>query len=272
MGLIWLKRCFSGRIGRLRLRVAWPLTVTAVALLVVANVAWHANAHTGEDVLLLASAGDGGGALAIEYDFSVPVVLAPDVSQGGLARFSGIDPFFQIREADDPSQSLYRIDDGVEVAVELVTIDPAIVVRLKGVNLLEAGDTVAIGAMPDLHADPEWQLTLPVGDVGCRQVTFRLVTTSAPYESSAPYTITLTNDAERACGASTPMCGDADGNGVYSVTDGVNVLRASAGLSSSCVGTAVCDVDGSGTVSVTDGVNVLRAAADLSATLTCAEP
>ena len=49
----------------------------------------------------------------------------------------------------------------------------------------------------------------------------------------------------------------------------MNVLRAAAGLTSSCTQLAVCDVDGSGTMSVTDGVNVLRAAAGLSANLTC---
>lgn len=233
-----------------------------------AEVARRPNAHTGEDVLLLASTADGGGAVAIDYDFSVPVLLALDATVGDLARFTGIDPFFQIQEEDAPSESLYRIDDGVQVAFELVAVDPAVTVRLKGVNLLEAGDSVVIGTMPALHADPQWQVTLPVGDVACREVTFRLVTTTAPYASSEPYTLTLTNDPERACGTSSPICGDADGNGVRSVADGVNVLRAAAELSSSCV-PAVCDVDGNGSVSVADGVNVLRAAAGLSATLTC---
>jgi alpha-mannosidase len=63
-------------------------------------------------------------------------------------------------------------------------------------------------------------------------------------------------------------CGDADGSGTVTVTDGVLVLRAAAGLSSPC-SPAVCDVDASGTITVTDGVNVLRAAALLPAQLTC---
>ena len=57
-------------------------------------------------------------------------------------------------------------------------------------------------------------------------------------------------------------CGDADGNGQITVTDGVNVLRAAAGLSGDCP-VARCDVDGNGTITVTDGVNVLRCAARL---------
>jgi hypothetical protein len=58
------------------------------------------------------------------------------------------------------------------------------------------------------------------------------------------------------------LCGDADGNGEVTVTDGVQTLRAAANLSSSC-SIAVCDVDGSGAITVTDGVNVLRKAAGL---------
>jgi hypothetical protein len=63
-------------------------------------------------------------------------------------------------------------------------------------------------------------------------------------------------------------CGDADASGTVTVTDGVQTLRAAAGLASSCT-PARCDVDGSGGVSVTDGVNVLRAAAGLAVTLAC---
>jgi hypothetical protein len=66
----------------------------------------------------------------------------------------------------------------------------------------------------------------------------------------------------------TPVCGDADGNGTVTVTDGVHVLRAGAGLSSDCT-QAVCDVDASGSVSVTDAVNVLRAAAGLPSATNC---
>jgi len=64
------------------------------------------------------------------------------------------------------------------------------------------------------------------------------------------------------------ICGDPDGSGTLSVSDGVQVLRAAAGLSSSC-SAQVCDVDGNGDVNVTDAVNVLRAAAGLGATITC---
>jgi hypothetical protein len=59
------------------------------------------------------------------------------------------------------------------------------------------------------------------------------------------------------------LCGDADGNGSVSVTDGVQTLRAAAELSTTCT-LARCDVNGSGAITVSDGVQVLRGAAGLS--------
>ena len=63
--------------------------------------------------------------------------------------------------------------------------------------------------------------------------------------------------------AAAQTCGDANGNGTITVTDGVQALRAAAELPSSCTASR-CDVDGDETISVTDGVNVLRGAAGLS--------
>lgn len=64
------------------------------------------------------------------------------------------------------------------------------------------------------------------------------------------------------------ICGDVDDNDSVTVTDGVQVLRAAAGLTTDCTD-AICDVDVSGTISVTDGVIVLRKAAGLSITENC---
>jgi uncharacterized protein len=67
--------------------------------------------------------------------------------------------------------------------------------------------------------------------------------------------------------ASAQLCGDADENGTVSLTDGVLVLRAAAGLGECEV--ARCDADGNGSVTLTDGVNVLRAAAGLGDVTGC---
>ncbi|MCC6767118.1 MAG: hypothetical protein IT293_20880 [Deltaproteobacteria bacterium] len=68
--------------------------------------------------------------------------------------------------------------------------------------------------------------------------------------------------------ASAQTCGDADGSGTVTVTDGVQTLRAAAGLGTTCTA-AACDVDGSGSITVTDGVNVLRKAAGIPITEAC---
>jgi hypothetical protein len=64
------------------------------------------------------------------------------------------------------------------------------------------------------------------------------------------------------------ICGDADQSGAITVTDGVQILRAAAELSSSCT-LQRCDLDHSGAITVTDGVNVLRGAAGLPFTSQC---
>ncbi len=65
------------------------------------------------------------------------------------------------------------------------------------------------------------------------------------------------------------VCGDANGDGRVTVSDGVQALRGAAGLSSACDDD--CDVDGSGAVTVSDGVNILRKAAGLPVTENCPE-
>ena len=64
------------------------------------------------------------------------------------------------------------------------------------------------------------------------------------------------------------VCGDADASGTITVSDGVQLLRAAAGLTSACTA-ATCDVDGNGVLSVTDGIAVLRTAAGLGAPGPC---
>jgi hypothetical protein len=71
-----------------------------------------------------------------------------------------------------------------------------------------------------------------------------------------------------ATAARAQVCGDADGNGQITVTDGVQTLREAALLESNCT-PQTCDLDNNGSITVTDGVNVLRLAAALEATTNC---
>lgn len=64
------------------------------------------------------------------------------------------------------------------------------------------------------------------------------------------------------------VCGDADGDGMVTDTDGVNALRAAAQLSTLCTLDA-CDVNADGMLTDTDGVLILRIAASLPVAAHC---
>ena len=66
-------------------------------------------------------------------------------------------------------------------------------------------------------------------------------------------------------------CADPTGDGVVTVSDGVNVLRAAAELSSLCTPFS-CDTNQSGTITVTDGVRTLAHAAGLATVTGCPVP
>lgn len=115
--------------------------------------------------------------------------------------------------------------------------------------------------------------SLSAGD-GTQSLT-RTTGTSASGSNASDFALAAPNVCNNAgdCtsiadGGGEETCGDADGSGEVTVTDGVQTLRAAAELSSTCT-LARCDVNGSGSITVSDGVQVLRAAAGLSVDGTC---
>ena len=109
--------------------------------------------------------------------------------------------------------------------------------------------------------------------------TATITATDSKTQISGSATLTVRAPSGPTSTASTPtpnatprptssLCGDPDASGTVTVTDGVQVLEAAAGLPSACSDT-VCDVDNNGEITVTDGVLVLRVAAELGDTLTC---
>lgn len=205
-----------------------------------------------------------GGALALDHNLGVPIEVAESARVGGFVLYTAEDPAFEppAHERD----GFFTLAPGTTVTVEITALGPTVAMKLAGVELDRVGASVVLGTAPELHRHPEWQLTLPDGERACQPIGFRLTTDAGAYTASREYTAWLTND-ESTCAI--PTCGDPDGSGAVTVSDGVNVLRAAAGLPSACAVMAACDVDGSGTASVTDGVNVLRAAAGLTTELGC---
>lgn len=137
---------------------------------------------------------------------------------------------------------------GPALAVEW-RVDDVAVLTDSVVNGARASFTLA--TTPGAHA-----VELRVTDV----TPFIHETIRASFTSTRRWDVTV--------GTGTATCGDADGSGSVTVTDGVQTLRAAAALSSACT-LARCDVDGNGVLSVTDGVNVLRTAAGLPAAASC---
>lgn len=114
--------------------------------------------------------------------------------------------------------------------------------------------------------------TLGPGD-GTRSLT-RIKGTSSSGSNDVDFALAAPNACNNAgvcsdLATGDEICGDANGSGTVTVTDGVQTLRAAAGLSNSCT-PARCDVNGSGMITVTDGVLVLRGAAGLPLGGTCA--
>jgi hypothetical protein len=242
----------------------------AVLALVSIVVTRAALAHeTGVPFMFVGSTAAGGGALALEHSFDQPIVATESAQVGGFVLYTADDPSFEPPEDEDGD--LFFLTDGTTVSVEIAAVGDAdtVAMKLAGVELDHVGASVVLGTAPTLHQHPEWQLTLPEGASDCQPIAFRLTTTSPAYTASAVYTAYVTNDASTCPPLGTQECGDADASGAITVSDGVNVLRAAAGLDGSCPVAAACDVDGSGSVTVSDGVNVLRAAAGLPTGLTC---
>ncbi len=259
------------------------LTFRIAALLVALWTTPAQAQHAGD--MLVGSSAAGGGALVIDYDFGAKILATPNVIPGF---FSTTDPGFDV--VLQAGSGAFPLASGTTVTVEITAIADGAQMQIDGTTLDGVGDRAVIGTMPTIHTHPQWQLILQQGASGDFPVAFRLTADSGTYAASLTYAAIITNiEGGPATATPTPaldatttptpaptatpgegrLCGDADASGRITVTDGVNVLRAAAGLSSACTDPAPCDVDGNGAVTVTDGVNVLRAAAGLAANLQC---
>lgn len=174
-------------------------SLAAGAMLLGTGIAPVQAQHAGD--MQLASTIDGGGALAIEFDFGtiVPVTFLTEI--GGTSVYTATDPGFDSLEADEPLESLFVLEDGVELRVEITALDAGkTAMNLNGALLDTVGESVVLGttgALPpnDPHHHPELQLLLmmPPGEFGEGTLSFKLTTTSPLYTESESYTVKLSN-------------------------------------------------------------------------------
>ncbi len=142
--------------------------------------------------VLIAATDEGGGDLAIDYDFTEPVPLFLSATVGGLDLYSAADPGFAPLEEDEPDEGFYVVEDGVDVSLEVTALDPGVRVKFGSVTLDEVGDSVVIGTTPELHTHGEWQVVVPEGTTaGAFSLSFRFVADSPDYGPSEPVTAVL---------------------------------------------------------------------------------
>lgn len=176
----------------IRLRALLPLLA---AFLTLAG-AGSARAHGIGGSMLLGSTADGGGSLKLAYDFTSAQQVSFSLQIGPTALYSAIVPSFDSIAADDPGNGLFALNAGVQVKVELTAFEPGKTsMNVNGTTLDTVGESVVIGAGPDFHQHPTWQLllTLPAGEYGSGSLSFKLTTTAGGYSASPVYTVVLSN-------------------------------------------------------------------------------
>jgi hypothetical protein len=149
--------------------------------------------------LFVGSSQEGGGQLTSDFDFDTPLPLflnecfdgVGDECTGGTALYTSVNPGIEPLEESDAGASLYVLDDGTPVGIEITAIDPALSMRFEDVTLSQAGDATELGVTPDLHADADTQLLLPGGEGLSQQyaVSFLLKSTAPQYQDSGEYTL-----------------------------------------------------------------------------------
>lgn len=120
------------------------LRASALALALAAPAAAR---HAGD--MEVGSTADGGGPLTVVYDFDSLIPVQYDAILSGLlglSAYTATDPGFDVPPADEPDESLYVLDPGTTVTVEVTAIDPGTVVAvLNGQVLDSVGDTAVLG-------------------------------------------------------------------------------------------------------------------------------
>ncbi len=240
-----------------------------VALLSFALFAQRAAACVGTECFQVWSTEDGGGDLAVEFDFSENVLAFLSFCAGGQCLYSALDPGFIGTPEATPGSGYYRIADGTTVVFEVVEIADGLTISLNGNRLNAAGATANLGTLPDLHNHPSWQLLLPEGVHGDYLLSFRLRAQPARYGTSQVYSVTVTNieptpvpatPSATPTATATPgvaICGgDCDGGGSVTVDEILTCVNQALGTVEGC---SACDGDESGAVTVDEIIAAVNA-------------
>jgi len=145
---------------------------------------------------LFGSTAQGSGALTIDPVPQIPTYFSaclggsdPECT-GGTNIYIGSDPGFKEADATEATATLFALPDGVTVGLQVVSIDPVLSLKFDAGTLNAAGQSIAFGTTPGIHADLEWQLALPGGTPfgPGYPVTLKLTTTSSGFTDSTQFT------------------------------------------------------------------------------------
>jgi hypothetical protein len=230
----------------------------------------------------------------VEYTSSDPTVAEAPNEDGNRGRVNAIAPGVVTITATDPVSGLSASGQlTVQGALEAITLKPleknaevGDLVTYTATGLLSDGNTknmtqkvvysssnTSVAVCP--NADGNKSQVQVVG-VGTTIISAVDPVTEIETGAEGSGTLTVSVPGATATGRTptptprtTPtLCGDPNGSGDVTVTDGVIVLSAAAGLETDCT-LAICDVNNSGATSVTDGIVLLRIAAGLGDTVDC---
>jgi hypothetical protein len=214
------------------------------------------------------STADGGGALAVQWDFTEKVqtvesFCAPDQSS---CLYSNIDPGFMAPTEAVAGSGYYRLVDGTTVSLEVVSADAGLSMNVNGQKLYQPGDTALLGTMPAIHVHPSWQLVVPGGQFGDYHISYQLKSGSSAYADSAVYDFIVTNvqptpDNSTPTPTPTPEAarceGDCNSDRTVTVNELVMCVNMALGSSDAC---QACDADGDGTVAIDEIIAAVGAA------------
>jgi len=232
-------------------------------------------ACVGDNCMQIWSTADGGGALAVEWDFeNRKLPLAEITCSASQCLYNSIDPGFIAQTEAVPGSGYYRLVDGTEVTIHIVSLDPGVNIQLNGHKLAAAGDSATLGTMPTIHSHPSWQLKVPPDEVGEYLVSYQL-TADSGYADSPVYTAIITNVAPEVsptptsaptptatpCGNGCGCPGDCNGDGLVAINETILAVNIALGdtAASSC---PAADPNDDGEVTVNELVAAVGDALD----------
>ena len=264
-------RALGSTARALRRRLVTILAAACVAVV----TSGTSRACVGDGCMTLWSTEEGGGALAINWDFvhrqQIQTFKTP-LCDASMCLYSAIDPGF-MTPGGTPPDGFHTLADGTAVSLEIVAADAAVTVKIGSIKLTKPGDSTSLGSAPDLHQHPAWQLSLPTGQTGEYPLSFKLTTDSAQYAESQVYSVLLTNLPTPTPNAPTPTetptptptqavpacAGDCNDDGVVAVNELILGVTSALDGEDRC---PACDRNGNGVVEIAELVSAVDAALD----------